>query len=61
MGLQEFYHEAMAILWKWLNRRSQRRSFKRQGFKDLLNHFKVPEPHIHVRPRVQIRTAVSLS
>ena len=37
-GLHEFYHEAMAILWKWLNRRSQRRSFTRQGFTDLLDH-----------------------
>jgi len=61
LGLQEFYHEAMAILWKWLNRRSQRRSFTRQGFKDLLNHFKVPEPRIRVRPRVQDRPAVSFS
>jgi len=61
VGLEEFHREAMGTLWKWLNRRSQRRSFTRQGFKDLLDHFKVPEPRIRVRPRVQARPAVSLS
>src|SRR5439155_10975322 len=34
--LKEFFNEAMGTLWKWLNRRSQRRSFTRAGFDDLL-------------------------
>jgi hypothetical protein len=37
-GLNEFYGKATGILFKWLNRRSQRRSFNWQGFKDLLEH-----------------------
>jgi hypothetical protein len=45
-GLKEFFNEAMGTLWKWLNRRSQRRSFTRQGFDDLLEHFHVPRPQI---------------
>jgi len=54
-GLKEFFDEAMGTLWKWLNRRSQRRSFTRQGFDDLLEHFQVPRPRITVRPRVPFR------
>jgi group II intron reverse transcriptase/maturase len=46
IGIQEFFDKAMRILLKWLNRRSQRRSFNWQGFKDLLNHFNVPRPRI---------------
>ena len=52
-GLREFFEPSMKILWKWLNRRSQRRSFTWQGFADLLNHFHVPRPRITVRPRIR--------
>jgi group II intron reverse transcriptase/maturase len=54
-GLKEFFNEAMGTLRKWLNRRSQRRSFTRQGFDDLLEHFYVPRPRIVGRPRVPLR------
>jgi hypothetical protein len=46
IGIQEFFDKATRILLKWLNRRSQRRSFNWQGFKDLLDHFNVPRPRI---------------
>jgi len=55
-GLREFYEPSMKILWKWLNRRSQRLSFSWQGFADLLTHFHVPRPRVRVRSRT--RTAV---
>jgi len=54
-GLKEFFNEAMRTLWKWLNRRSQRCSFTRQGFDDLLDHFQVPRPRISARRRVPSR------
>ena len=54
-GLKEFFDEAMGTLWKWLNRRSQRRSFTRQGFDDLIEHFQVPRPSIRPRLRVPFR------
>src|SRR3990172_7226577 len=54
-GLKQFFNEAMGTLWKWLNRRSQRRSFTRQGFDDLLEHFQVPRPRIRARLRVPLR------
>jgi len=38
------------ILFKWLNRRSQPRSYTWPGFRDLIHHFGVPPP-------VELRTA----
>jgi hypothetical protein len=43
---------------KWLNRRSQRRSFNWQGFKDLLEHFEVPRPRITDKPRLRTSAGV---
>ena len=34
------------IIFKWHNRRSQRRSKNWAGFKELLKHFQVPQPRI---------------
>jgi RNA-directed DNA polymerase len=45
-GLMRFFHRAIRILWKWLNRRSQKRSHTWEGFHDLLEHFQVPQPRI---------------
>jgi hypothetical protein len=38
------------ILCKWLNRRSQRRSYTWTGVRDLLPHFRVEHPHLVGRP-----------
>ena len=43
-GISEFSYQAMHILHKWLNRRSQRGSYNWSGFRELLKHFKVPVP-----------------
>ena len=40
-GLQQFFIQVKRILFKWLNRRSQRRSYNWCGFKQLLEHYKV--------------------
>jgi RNA-directed DNA polymerase len=45
-GIQEFHEKAIKILHKWLNRRSQRRSYTWQGFIEVLRHFKVLRPRI---------------
>jgi RNA-directed DNA polymerase len=45
-GLQQFYEEALVILLKWLNRRSQRQSLNWAGFKETLKHFQIPRPQI---------------
>ena len=60
-GLNEFYREAIGILFKWLNRRSQRRSFNGQGFNDLLEHFAVPQPRVLPKRRIEKPAAIQLA
>jgi len=45
-GIKEFYYNAIRILRKWLNRRSQRRSYNWTAFIQLLDHFRAPRPRI---------------
>lgn len=42
--LNHFYHEAIKSLFKWLNRRSQRRSYGWEGFSERLKHFPLIKP-----------------
>jgi RNA-directed DNA polymerase len=49
-SLHEFFTCVLRILFKWLNRRSQRRSYPWSGFRDLLHHFRVERPQIVGRP-----------
>ena len=58
-SLNQFFWQAMRILFKWLNRRSQRRSFNWRGFQELLKHFRVEQPRIVGRPKT--RCAASLA
>ena len=57
--LGAFSLHAMGILFKWLNRRSDRRSYNWFGFKELLEHFKVPRPRIVARPRPKLAASLS--
>jgi group II intron reverse transcriptase/maturase len=45
-SLKTLYYQTRRILFKWLNRRSQRLSYNWAGFKDLLNQFLIPAPKI---------------
>ncbi len=45
-SLNIFYYHTVRILFKWLNRRSQRLSYNWVGFKDLLKQFMIPAPKI---------------
>lgn len=42
--LNHFYHEAVKSLYKWLNRRSQKRSYSWEGFKERLLNNPLPKP-----------------
>jgi group II intron reverse transcriptase/maturase len=44
--LSRYYHQVLKIVYKWLNRRSQRKSCNWHGFQEMLRHFKVPRPRI---------------
>jgi RNA-directed DNA polymerase len=52
--LCEFFTCAMRILFRWLNRRSQRRSYTWAGFRTLLHHFRVERPRIVGRPPTRL-------
>jgi RNA-directed DNA polymerase len=44
--LNKYYQQVIRIVYKWINRRSQRRSFNWQVFKELLTYYNVPRPVI---------------
>jgi len=45
--LQSFHHEARKLYYKWLNRRSQRRSFTWESFDKYLRRHPLPKPKIY--------------
>lgn len=45
-SLNKFWYQVVKGLYKWLNRRSQRRSLTWQRLKTILKHYKVPTPRI---------------
>jgi RNA-directed DNA polymerase len=45
-SLRRFYLLTLRMALKWLNRRSQRKSFNRESFKKYLEHYRLPEPRI---------------
>lgn len=47
-AIQSFYHLTKKLLYKWLNRRSQKRSYNSEGFNSLLKTFGLPAPKIYV-------------
>jgi group II intron reverse transcriptase/maturase len=46
-SIQTYYFRAERMLFKWLNRRSQRKSYSWEGFKDLLKVFPLARPRIY--------------
>ena len=44
--MQEYYGQVIRLLHKWLNRRSQRRSYSWSGLKQMLAHYPLPRPRI---------------
>ena len=45
-GIRQFWGAAMRIWYKWLNRRSQHRSFTWQEFKAMLKRYGIPQPKV---------------
>lgn len=50
-SLASFFYHAVNILFKWLNRRSQRKSYNWVGFAELLKHFRIAKPRITEKKR----------
>ena len=55
-GINEFYAVAIKILYKWLNRRSQRRSFNWTEFNAKMKWYGLIKPKITEKPDNQMRT-----
>ena len=47
-GIERFYREVTKLLYKWLNRRSQRRSYRWAEFEELLKLYPMPRPRVRV-------------
>jgi group II intron reverse transcriptase/maturase len=47
-SLERFYQEVRRLLYKWLNRRSQKRSFNSKNFQLYLERYPLPRPKIEV-------------
>jgi len=52
-SLKAFFSQAMPSLWKWLNRRSQKRSYTWQRFEELLKRNRIERPRITDKPQTQ--------
>jgi group II intron reverse transcriptase/maturase len=58
-SLKEFFFHAMAILRKWLNRRSQKQSYNWERFKAILQRNRIERPRITEKPKLQLALAFS--
>jgi len=58
-SLKQFFDFATRTLWKWLNRRSQRRSDNWTGYKEMMAHFKIQQPRIRGRPPKRLATSMA--
>jgi len=45
-SLNSFVYQVTELLFKWLNRRSQCKSYNWEGFKELIKYFGIAKPHI---------------
>ena len=45
-SIDVYYWKTWQIMFKWLNRRSQRKSYTVEGFKEMWAYFNVPSPRI---------------
>lgn len=50
-SMASFFYHAIRLLFKWLNRRSQRKSYTWTGFMELLKHFGIAKPRITEKKR----------
>jgi group II intron reverse transcriptase/maturase len=44
--IERFHHAIKRLVFKWINRRSQKASFNWKGFEAYLEHYPLPAPHI---------------
>ncbi len=60
-SLNQYYQVARRLVYKWLNRRSQRRSFNWEQFKNIIKIYGMEKPRIMEGRNRQLRLDLSLS
>lgn len=45
--IRRYYFRVLVLVYKWINRRSQRRSYNREGFAHYLEYYPLPKPRIY--------------
>jgi RNA-directed DNA polymerase len=45
-GIRQFFNGSMRIWYRWLNRRSQHRSYTWKGFKEMTKQYEIPRPKV---------------
>lgn len=58
-SLKEFFELAKKMLYKWLNRRSQRRSFNYRGFSQVCEYYRIVKPRITEKRERQLQLILS--
>jgi RNA-directed DNA polymerase len=58
-SLKEFFRQARKILYKWLNRRSQKRSLDYEAFDQMCMHYRIEMPRITEKRNYQFQLGLS--
>ena len=58
-SLKEFFRQAKKILYKWLNRRSQKRSLDYEAFDQMCMHYRIEMPRITEKRNYQFQLGLS--
>ncbi len=59
-SLQALFSQALHLLWQWLNRRSQQRSYTWQRVEELLKRNRIARPRITDKPQTQPALSLAL-
>lgn len=46
-GIKRFYHQTVRLVFKWINRRSQKKSFNWERFQNYITRYSLPNPRIY--------------
>ena len=46
-GIKRYYWRVLVLVYKWINRRSQRRSYNWRGFAQYLEYYPLPKPRVY--------------
>ena len=54
-SLKQFFYQGVRKLFKWVNRRSHRKSYNWEGFKEILKYYGIERPRITEKKQLQLK------